>query len=463
MKDGQRKRTSLLLRFFSYRPYNNKIISTCVLFIVVTLIVDIYTVSYSTFSWSTYDLSIDTFIIIALVFIAGQYFLLDFIKRKSREIRSKRREHLHIIHKAVTMINYAILAIFIFVILQILISSHYNLAGVFSAITISYSLAITMMTLLAYQFLSWFKSNRNYVVLLYGLSAAVLSVNTGLALSLVSVVSSDLPADVHALAGSFRPSFTPGSLTALLNTAYTISSIVSFTITWIATTMLLRHYSKRLGNTIYWIAIGIPMVYYLGQFLYLFINPFSFLDSDPFSYGILLMTMFLLSKPAGGALFGFAFWDIARKLDKGPVRDYMIISAYGFMLFFISNQAAVVFPVISYPPFGLATILFIGLSSYFIMVGIYSSAISVSEDSELRRSIRKFAIKESKLLDSIGIANMEQEIQKRVLRLAKEQEENMIEQTGIESSLDEDDMKEYLGQVINEVGKHPNNKNDRNT
>ena len=39
----------------------------------------------------------------------------------------------------------------------------------------------------------------------------------------------------------------------------------------------------------------------------------------------------------------------------------------------------------------------------------------------------------------------------------------MVEQTGIESSLDEDDMKEYLGQVINEVGKHPNNKNDRNT
>jgi hypothetical protein len=51
------------------------------------------------------------------------------------------------------------------------------------------------------------------------------------------------------------------------------------------------------------------------------------------------------------------------------------------------------------------------------------SAISISEDSELRRSIKKFAIKESKLLDSIGMAHVEQEIQKRVLRLVKEQEE----------------------------------------
>jgi hypothetical protein len=49
---------------------------------------------------------------------------------------------------------------------------------------------------------------------------------------------------------------------------------------------------------------------------------------------------------------------------------------------------------------------------------------------------------------------MEQELQKRALRLAKVQEETMIEQTGIESSLNEDDMKDYLNEVINEVKKH---------
>ena len=457
MKDNQVKRLHFL-HFSLIGSYNTKVVSICILAIVAMSIVDVYTVSYSTFSWSSYDLNIGIFIIIALVFIAGQYFLLNFIKYKSTEIRSKKLEHLHIIHKVVTAVNYAILAVFIFITLQILLSSHYNLAGVVSAVTISYLLA-----LLAYQFLVWFKTNRNYVVLLYGLSAAALSVNAGLTLSLVSIVSSDLPTDLHPLAGSFRPGFTPGSLTALLNTVNVISSIASFTITWTATTLLLYHYSKRLGNAIYWIAIGITMVYFLGQFLYLFINPFSFLNSDPLSYGVLLMTLFLLSKPAGGALFGFAFWDIARKLDQGQVRDYMIISAFGFMLFFISNQAAVVFPVISYPPFGLATILFVGLSSYFIMIGIYSSAISISEDSELRRSIRKFAIRESKLLDSIGVAHMEKEIQKRVLRLVKKQEETMVEQTGIQSSLDEHDVKEYLEQVINEVRKDHNNKNDNGT
>ena len=44
----------------------------------------------------------------------------------------------------------------------------------------------------------------------------------------------------------------------------------------------------------------------------------------------------------------------------------------------------------------------------------FCSAISISQDSELRKSIRNFAMKESRLLDSIGGAHMEQEIQKRV-------------------------------------------------
>jgi Tfp pilus assembly PilM family ATPase len=86
-------------------------------------------------------------------------------------------------------------------------------------------------------------------------------------------------------------------------------------------------------------------------------------------------------------------------------------------------------------------------------LGIYSSAISVSEDSKLRQSIRNFAIKDSRLLDSIGTAHMEQEIQKRVLELTKQNQDRMAEESGIQSSLTEEDMKEYLQQVIEEVKK----------
>ena len=129
----------------------------------------------------------------------------------------------------------------------------------------------------------------------------------------------------------------------------------------------------------------------------------------------------------------------------------MTISAYGFILLFISNQA-IVLVTAPYPPFGLATISFMGLSSYLILVGIYSSAISVAQDLELRKLIRKICYTtESKLLDSIVSAEMEREIQNRVMKIVNEQSFKMKEETGVQSSLNEEDIKEYLEKVLSET------------
>ena len=160
------------------------------------------------------------------------------------------------------------------------------------------------------------------------------------------------------------------------------------------------------------------------------------------------------SKLIGGILFSIAFWAAARNLGRQSiVKDYMIISVYGFVLLFLSNQAILLVNGVPYPPFGLATVSFMGLSSYMILVGIYCSSISVAEDSKLRQSIRSIALRESKLLDSIGTAQMEPEIQRRVIVLTKQNQDRMVEETGIQSSLMEEDMKSYLEQVIKEVKK----------
>jgi hypothetical protein len=109
------------------------------------------------------------------------------------------------------------------------------------------------------------------------------------------------------------------------------------------------------------------------------------------------------------------------------------------------------------------SVLCFGLSSYLLLVGIYSSAISVSEDSKLRQSIRQVAISEPKLLDSIGTAQMEQEIQRRVLTISKQTRTSMVDETGIQSSMTDDDMKQYLEQVIREVKIQKSSTNNNNT
>jgi hypothetical protein len=114
----------------------------------------------------------------------------------------------------------------------------------------------------------------------------------------------------------------------------------------------------------------------------------SLLRSDPVFYGVLLTFVFTFSKLAGGIFFGIAFWTVARKIRPDSiVRRYMIISAYGLVLLFISYQVNGIV-VTSYPPFGLASISFMGLAAYLILLGIYTAAISVSEDTKLRQTIK---------------------------------------------------------------------------
>ena len=82
------------------------------------------------------------------------------------------------------------------------------------------------------------------------------------------------------------------------------------------------------------------------------------------------------------------FCIVSRGLGHRQVKEYMIISGYGLLLFITANQHQVL-QLNPYPPFGLPTICYLGLASYLILIGVYSSALSVANDVELRRSIRR--------------------------------------------------------------------------
>jgi hypothetical protein len=388
---------------------------------------------------------IAAFIVIAIVYAVAQYVLLKKVRSKTETTKQFR---LDLVHKIVSLVQYILIGLLVFVILQMIIISAYNIILVSVAITISYMLGIVMTGLLALRFFSWFKSTRNIVVLAYTFTAAALSVNAGFTLVYVVNGLLDVSAVVRPHIGHLA-GFAQYS--TILNLGYVISSIVSFIIAWIATILLLRHHSKKLGAAKYWILVTIPLAYFLSQFQPLFLDVFSDLRmSNPVLFNVAYAVIFNLSKPVGGILFGIAFWIIARSVNNTALKDYLMIAGYGLLLLFTSNQAAVLINS-PYPPFGMAAISFVGLSSYLVFVGIYSSAISVAEDSTLRQSIRKLALKESKLLDSIGGAQMEQEIQRRVIVMTKEAERMMTEGTGVEPSVNEEDVKQYLHEVMEEL------------
>ena len=189
------------------------------------------------------------------------------------------------------------------------------------------------------------------------------------------------------------------------------------------------------------------MAYYLVSFPLFVLGYFTPSENIDAMTNILI---FSLGAIFSGVVFGGAFLSVARTLQKeSTLRNHMILAAYGFLLFYIAGSASAA--QAAYPPFGLASVSFTGLSCYLIYSGLYSSAVTVSQDVSLRHSIRKSVTEQSKLLDSIGTAQMEQELQTRVLTIAKKLSGKMEEETGVEVSMTEEDMKEHIEMVRKEI------------
>jgi hypothetical protein len=76
-----------------------------------------------------------------------------------------------------------------------------------------------------------------------------------------------------------------------------------------------------------------------------------------------------------------------------------------------------------------------------VLLALYSCAISVSEDIELRNSIKKSTLRESKFLASMGTAQMKRDLTRRMMLKAKEEQKNrMISSSGIKSSLTDEEI-----------------------
>lgn len=133
----------------------------------------------------------------------------------------------------------------------------------------------------------------------------------------------------------------------------------------------------------------------------------------------------ILAGTGGSTFIGVAFLITAKSIDQihqsNIIVQHLAIAGYGVIMLAV----AVGTPMYQapYPPFGVAASASIGLMCYLDGLGIYLSAISVSEDVKLRQAIRQYVVAESKLLDSIGTAQMGQQIEQTVLKIAKEQEE----------------------------------------
>ena len=71
-----------------------------------------------------------------------------------------------------------------------------------------------------------------------------------------------------------------------------------------------------------------------------------------------------------------------RNTDNQIFKNHLLPISYGLFLIFASTQSNL-FSQILYPPFGLITILFTGLSLFLMFLGFYSSSIYITRNYSL--------------------------------------------------------------------------------
>jgi len=416
-----------------------------------------------------YNNTSETVMFILTVVVAygvGSWILLGYTKQAISGLRAK-SHFINIMYWAVTIIQFCLLAILIFVIFNN--SSRFPVLSVYLISSIS---ALIIIGIISFKFFSWYsRGKRNVMVLFFGIATATFGFSiledAYTKLILVQVVEEKSPPGAipqssflyitdkkyHAeiqykVVNSHTTTLwiLPSSLTSLKNSLDYLT-VFPYLFTWLAVATLLRQYYQtiRIGKLPlkFWIILSIPMAFYLiGSGL-------IFHAYDP--YRFYFRILFRAGTIGSSVLFGLAFYLITRRTGEAvnvtaeKVKDYLTISSIGVILIGISFSTSAL-----QQTYGVAAHSLVLLASYLFTVGLYSSAIAVSQDSSLRTSIRASLLE---LVDNIGTAQMEQEIEKRVLKVAREQQEVLRERSGIESSLTERDMKEYLEQVIKEVKK----------
>src|SRR5215208_269844 len=399
------------------------------------------------------SLGIGLFITISVIYGIGQYFILRTVKATIVQSEAKDWTPISLIRNIVTITQYVLIAIMASIVLQVIINSGYYTSLLAIGAMISYGLAAILTGLLAYWFLSWFRRNRALVVLMYGLAAAMISVNAiDTILFFDIVIFGTKPLVTTPSSGVSFPDIAELGF-PLVADMQAISLNGYFILTWAGTILLLRHNIQRIGRIKFWVLVATPMVFFMSFYIgfYQSVNAGPTPTNEEDLSAILLPIMLmLLSGTAAVILFGLGFRSVAGSISQtNKVRDYMIITAYGFILFFIAAAATI--SGAGYPPFGIANVLLVGPFSYLILTGLYGSAISIAEDSKLRQSIKASTRDELKLLDSIGISQVQREIERKVTAATKANAAILTQQSGIEPSLTDEEIQQILSQVTIEI------------
>jgi hypothetical protein len=199
----------------------------------------------------------------------------------------------------------------------------------------------------------------------------------------------------------------------------------------------------------FWVLMSTPLIASSVVFLSVYQSlAAGVVREDPTMSLVVPLLLLVSSQLTALVLIGATFGSVANALRHAPIiQDYMMITGYGFVLFFIATTTTIAGA--GYPPFGFINVLLVGPFSFLVLNGLYRSAVCVAEDSKLRQSIKVLAKRESRLLDMSACAEVQRE--NKVMATVQAGAKYLEEESGIEPSLTDAEIQEHLELVTSEL------------
>jgi len=430
---------------------NKKISFIFILIIASTIIIDSTIVEFYSFSGvrTSPTINVVIFIAFSIVFAFSGILLVSCVKTitsKTTYRLPKNLRNFHYIIFVTLVVTIGLIAVTIF---QIIVFNKYHILLLQLVTFISHVSALVFAIPLVFILVKWFKSRRNYIVLLYIITFSLVSTNIIVSLTYYEKIllrSNAIEIRQYSIA-TYVQSFFSMSADESLSAVYNVIFFMSFLVIWVATMALLNQYKYRLGKIKYYALTIIPLIYFIFPFHTYFANLLSpFVLDSPIAVSVIYTILFSASKQVGAFLFSLSFLIASIVVPKDSVRKSLLISCIGMSILFSSVEITPLqYKVL--PPYGLITEAFIPLGSFLLLVGIFSSAVNVSQDGELRRDFRKSAIAQLNLLRTIGIAQMEKELVKN-FKLAEKRYQN-LEPT--QERYSEENVKQIVHEVLEEL------------
>ena len=319
---------------------------------------------------------------------------------------------------------------------------------------ISHISALVFLVSLVTLFAKWLTSKRTYIILFYCVSLSLVCVNLIVSMTFLELHFSNVSSfNVRPLLiVTYVISLAGSPFTELLSGAFDFLSLSSFLFMWVATAILLSQYRFRMGNVKYFSIMCIPLIYYIFPFQAYFGELlFPLLISSPAFFSVTYVLLFSATKQAGAVLFGLTFWFASGLVFDSRIRKSLLISSIGMAILFGSIEISPLQYSV-YPPYGLMTQAFIPMGAYLLLIGIFTSALHISRDAALRREFYRSASSQLSLLKTIGVSEMEKELEGRVKYLERRHRLSRGEvQPEVGEQADFENAKKILDDVLKEL------------